>query len=75
MLLLKQILRRPIFEGDEEKTHVAGMLNTILMPLTLGIVVLIIFAFIGGLARPAVIASESAFLLVLIGLRFLLWRG
>lgn len=69
-----KFLSPPVFPGDEEKTRVAGMLNTILL-----IVLLMVMAF----AIPAfVIASdlqrilvELVLVLVTVGMQFLMRRG
>ena len=64
----------PVFEGDEEKTRAAELVNTILISLTGVLVLALIGVLVGSKVTQAIIAVSVA-LLLLITLQIPLRRG
>ena len=71
---IRKFLSPPIFPADEEKTRVAGLLNTILLIVLLMVVVFAIPAYIITLDLQRVIV-ELALILIAVGLLVLMRRG
>ena len=72
---IRRLVAPPVFEGDEDKTRIAGLLNTILLSVA-------VFAFQVGIVLPFVspqsglgLGAPPAAVLICLGGLFLLRRG
>src|SRR5512139_3398330 len=73
--MVKRWLSSPLFEGDEEKTLRANLLNTMLLAI-MGMLVLIMPAgLVGGNTPPSTLLIDLFILIVCFYLRLLLRRG
>lgn len=76
MLTWKRLLAPPVFEGDEEKTQKANLLNTVLLIVLLGAAVFgVSLLLFGQLIRPEVLIILLVMSLTSLGLLFSLRRG
>lgn len=71
---LKRLFAPPVFE-DEEKTRVAGVLNVILLGILAIVVVYAIVSFITFPDPLPNLLTDSAIVLVVLGILFLMHRG
>jgi GAF domain-containing protein len=73
--MLRKFFVSPVFADDEEKTRIAGLLNTILLThLFVAVVPVVNFLFTPG-SGPITLALLLAFLLPLIGMLYFMRRG
>jgi GAF domain-containing protein len=74
---LKRITAPPIFEGDEDKTRTASLLNTVLLTVLVLAVVFSLFsiALSRTLSTVVLLIIEGVMVLVVLGSRFLMRSG
>ena len=70
----RKILSPPVFPGDEDKTRVADMLNTILLIVLLAVVAYTIPAFINTPSLQRILV-ELVLILTAVGMLVLMRRG
>jgi PAS domain S-box-containing protein len=72
---LRQLLAAPIFQGDDDKTHAADLLNTTLLTILLGIVLYGLIAPILDILLIRRISVVGAMIGLLLGTLFIMRRG
>src|SRR5258706_14737934 len=70
-----KLLAPPVFEGDEEKTRVAGLLNTVLLFLFATPLLLIINAIFIPANRPVALPATVVMFVVLVVMTYIVRRG
>jgi len=77
MAWIKRFLPAPIFEGDEDKTYIAGLVNGVLLISLAGVVLLLVAGVTGGLDESGVVGTQGSILMIVIFvvLKVLLHRG
>jgi signal transduction histidine kinase len=77
MTRIRRFLSAPIFEDDEDKTHVAGLVNGMLLIVLAGLVLFLLAGAIGWMGKFRLIVNVTASLvaLVVVGLKLFLRRG
>ncbi len=66
LTFFRRLTAPPVFEGDEEKTRAAELLNVILNTLIVVIALALVGLTLGRTARPAIYVSVAIFFLLLI---------
>jgi len=69
LTFFKRLIASSIFEGDDEKTRAAELLNIVHNTLIFVIVLALIGLALGGTARPAIYVSVAIFLFLLVVLK------
>jgi len=72
---ISKLLAPPVFEGDEEKTRIAGLLNTVLLFLFATPFLLIINAIFIPANRPLALPVTAVMFVVLIAMTYFVRRG
>lgn len=73
--MIKQFLAPPVFPDDEEKTRIARLLHTILLTQLFVTVVPVLSLILAPASRAVVVPILIAFLLLVIGMLYFMWRG
>jgi anti-anti-sigma regulatory factor len=77
MIWIKWFLFAPTFEGDEDKTYIAGLVNSVLLTSLAGVFLLLVAGVAGALEGVEVMSISASILLIVIFvvLKVLLHRG
>lgn len=70
-----RLLSPPVFEGDEQRTRTAALLNTIVLSLTLGAVVALVATLLAGQREPIILSVLGVAAAVFAGLVVVLRLG
>jgi anti-anti-sigma regulatory factor len=72
---IKRLLAAPVFEGDEDKTRIAGLLNIVLLAVFVAASILTLLTSQLSVAKPGSLATGAATAILALAMWFIMQRG